>query len=149
MEIIRAGLENLPVVVGMKMRMFREVGSDVLLQDNAQEKILRTYAELYREDKCCHFIAYDDSEAVACGGAVIKEDVPFCFFRNPRYGYVIDVYCVPEKRRLGYATKIVEAVLGWLREKNAGIVRLKPSLAARGLYERLGFRDSGEMEMPL
>lgn len=148
MEIIQATEKNLPLVVDMKMRMFREVGSVTLLRDQAEELIARTYAALYREGKCCHFIAYDEAgQAVACGGAVIKEDVPFCFFKTPSYGYIMDVYCVPEKRRRGYASAIIEATLRWLEAKGVHNVKLKPSGAGRALYEKLGFRDSGEMEM--
>ena len=69
MEIIRAEVKDLPLIVDMKMKMFREVGTITLLQDNAEELIQQTYASLYREDKCCHFIAYDENkQAVACGG---------------------------------------------------------------------------------
>lgn len=115
-----------------------------LLQDNAEELIRQTCEALYNEDRLCHFIAYDeDMQAAACGGAVIKSDVPFCFFKTPCYGYVIDVYCAPEKRRNGYAAKIIETGLG---EKGVHNVKLKPSGAGRELYEKLGFQDSGEME---
>lgn len=146
MEIVRAGEKDLPVIVSMKMEMFREVGSIAMLQENAEEKIHQTYAALYREDKCCHFIAYEQGQAIACGGAVIKEDVPFCFFKTPCYGYVIDVYCVPEKRRNGCASRIMEAVLQWLADKGVHNIKLKPSGAGRALYEKMGFHDSGEME---
>ena len=53
------------IVVKLKMDMFTEVGSIALLQDNAEEQI------------------YENNSIVACGGAVIKEDVPFCFFKTP------------------------------------------------------------------
>lgn len=147
MEIRRAEVEDLPIIVDMKINMFQEVGSAALLQDNVEEKIQRTYADLYREDKCCHFLAYDEEgRAAACGGAVIKEDVPFCFFKNPCYGYVIDVYCVPEKRRNGYASGIMTEILNWLEEKGVHNVKLKPSGVGRMMYEKMGFHDSGEME---
>ena len=148
MEIVRAEVKDLPLIVDMKMRMFREVGSISLLRDNAVALIEATYASLYREDRCCHFIAYGEhGEAVACGGAVIKEDVPFCFFKAPSYGYVMDVYCVPEQRRNGYASRVMEVVLRWLEEKGVHSVKLKPSGAGRMMYEKMGFHDSGEMEM--
>ena len=147
MEIVKAEVKDLPLIVDMKMRMFREVGSIALLRDGAEEMIGQTYASLYREGKCCHFIAYDENmQAVACGGAVIKEDVPFCFFKTPRYGYIMDVYCVPEKRRNGYATRLVDATLRWLEEQGVHSVKMKPSGAGRMLYEKMGFQDSGEME---
>jgi len=83
---------------------------------------------------------------VAIGGAVIKEDVPFCFFKTPCYGYVIDVYCIPEKRRKGYAAQIMEKLMAWLAEKGCHCVKLKPAGVGRNLYTKLGFADSGEME---
>lgn len=147
MRIVKAEVNDLPLVVEMKMHMFREVGSASLLQENAEEMILQTYRSLYQEDKCCHFLVYnEEGKRVACAGAVIKDDIPVCFFKTPYYGYVIDVYCVPEDRRKGYATMAMEAVLNWLKEKGVHNIKLKPSGTGRLLYERMGFCDSGEME---
>lgn len=147
MEVRKAEIKDLDIVVRMKMDMFKEVGSVTLLQDNAESKIYEKYKELYVQDKCCHYLAYENGKAVACGGAVIKEDVPFCFFKTPMYGYVIDVYCVPENRRKGYASLIMKELIKWLKDKGVHTVRLKPSAVGRQMYEKLGFGDSGEMEM--
>lgn len=146
MKIVRAKLEDIPIIVKMKIEMFKENGVISLLQDNVENKIQQKYTLLYNEDKCCHFIAYDGDTVVAIGGAVIKDDVPFCFFRNPYYGYIIDIYCIPEKRRQGYATKIMESVLNWLEEKEIKTIKLKPSEKGRLMYEKMGFYNSGEME---
>ena len=147
MEIRKAKINDLDIVVEMKMAMFKEIGSVIMLQDNAESKIYEKYKELYVQDKCCHYLAYENGKAVACGGAVIKEDVPFCFFKTPMYGYVIDVYCVPENRRKGYASLIMKELIKWLKDKGVHTVRLKPSAVGRQMYEKLGFGDSGEMEM--
>lgn len=90
---------------------------------------------------------YENDSVVACGGAVIKEDVPFCFFKTPMYGYIIDVYCIPEKRRNGYSSKIIEVLLQWLKSKGVHTIKLKPSAIGKQLYEKFGFCDSGEMEL--
>ena len=45
------------------------------------------------------------------------------------YGYIIDVYCVPEKRRSGYASKIMEELIKWLQNKGVHNIKLKPSSA--------------------
>lgn len=147
MEIKKAEIKDLSLVVNMKMDMFKEVGSIALLQDNAEEKIFEKYKELYQEEKCCHYLAYENEKVIAIGGAVIKEDVPFCFFKTPMYGYIIDVYCIPEKRRNGYSSKIMKELINWLRDKGVHNIKLKPSKAGRHLYEKLDFRDSGEMEL--
>lgn len=104
MKMLKAKVEDIKIIVDMKMEMFKEVGSISLLQDDAYEKIVQAYRELYKQDKCCHFIVYEENQVVAIAGAVIKEDIPFCFFKTPYYGYVMDVYCIPERRRNGYAT---------------------------------------------
>lgn len=135
------------IVVKLKMDMFTEVGSIALLQDNAEEQIYEKYMELYQEEKGCHYLVYENNSIVACGGAVIKEDVPFCFFKTPMYGYIIDVYCIPEKRRNGYASKIIEELIKWLKSKGVKTIKLKPSAAGKRLYEKFGFYDSGEMEL--
>lgn len=147
MRVDQAEIEDLPLIVDMKLRMFREVGSYGLLREGAEEMILQSYAALYREGLCRHYILRDGAgQAVAIGGAVIKAEVPFCFFQGPGYGYVMDVYTVPEARGQGHATRIMEAVLAWLKERGVRQVKLKPSGAGRALYGRMGFQDAGEME---
>ena len=147
MKIKKAGIEDLTTVVNLKIDMFTEVGSIDLLQENAEEQIYEKYHELYLEEKMCHFLLCEDDIVVACGGAVIKEDVPFCFFKTPMYGYIMDVYTIPEKRRNGYSLKIMEELLKWLKSKGVHNVKLKPSPEGKQLYEKLGFCDSGEMEL--
>ena len=77
MEIKKAEIIDLTIVVKLKMDMFTEVGSIALLRDNAEEQIYEKYKELYQEEKGCHYLVYENNSIVACGGAVIKEDVPF------------------------------------------------------------------------
>ena len=147
MEIKKAEIKDLNIVVKLKIEMFTEVGSIALLQDNAEEQIYEKYKELYQEEKGFHYLVYENDSVIACGGAVIKEDVPFCFFKTPMYGYIIDVYCIPEKRRNGYSSKILEELLQWLKSKGVHTIKLKPSATGKHLYEKFGFCDSGEMEL--
>ena len=44
MEIIKAKEKDISLIVDMKMKMFKEVGSITLLQDNAEEFIRNGYA---------------------------------------------------------------------------------------------------------
>ena len=54
---------------------------------------------------------------------------------------------VPEKRRNGYASLIMKELTEWLKDKGVHTVRLKPSAVGRQMYEKIGFNDSGEMEL--
>ena len=60
MEIKKAEIKDLDVVVKMKMEMFIEVGSISLLQDNAEKKIYEKYKELYQDGKGCHYLIYEN-----------------------------------------------------------------------------------------
>ena len=146
MKIEKAREEDISIIVYMKLKMSKELGIDFLFQENVEEKIKQTYLDLYREDACCHFILYEENQVVAIGGAMLKEDIPFCFFKTPYYGFIMDVYCIPEKRRNGYATEIMKVILKWLEEKEVHTIKLKPSHEGRLLYEKLGFHSSDEME---
>lgn len=147
MEIVRATIQNIDEIVNVKMKMSEELGIKYIFQDNVEEKIKQEYTKLYNEDKCFHYMIYEENRIVAIGGAVIKSDIPFCFFKTPYYGYIIDVYCIPEKRRNGYATEIMNATLALLKEKKVNIVKLKPSNIGKTLYEKSGFYTSNEMEL--
>lgn len=147
MEIVKATLKDIDTIVDMKIQMSEELGISHILEDNIEDKIKEEYTKLYNEDKCFHYLVYEENKIVAIGGAVIKNDIPFCFFKTPYYGYIIDIYCIPEKRRNGYATKIIEAILNLLKEKNIKMVKLKASEDGKLLYEKMGFYNSGEMEL--
>lgn len=146
MKIVKASEKDISIIIDMKLKMSKELGIDFILQENVEAKIKQTYLSLYKEDKGCHFILYEGKKVVAIGGAMLKEDVPFCFFKTPYYGFVMDVYCIPEKRKNGYATEIMHAVLKWLEEKEVHMIKLKPSHEGQLLYEKLGFQNTGEME---
>ena len=49
MEIKKAEIKDLDIVVKMKMEMFTEVGSVSFLQDDAEKKIYEKYKELYQK----------------------------------------------------------------------------------------------------
>jgi ribosomal protein S18 acetylase RimI-like enzyme len=58
-------------------------------------------------------------------------------------GFVHDVVVAESARRLGVATRLVEAACAWLREHGAPRVLLwsaAPNAAAQALFERMGFR---------
>ena len=146
MKIIKATENDLSLIIEMKMKMFESFGIVDMLQDNVANLIREKYKQLYHEDKLCHFILYEEENPVAIGGALIKDDVPFCFFKTPYYGYVVDVYCIPDARKKGYATEIMKNVIQWLEEKEVRSIKLMPSHLGRIMYEKMGFVDSGEME---
>lgn len=91
-----------------------------------------------------YFVIEDNNKIIACAGAFIKEDIPYCFYKD-KCGFVGDVYVEPRFRNRGYARELTNAVLNWFTEQNIRTVRLLASHNARHLYESVGFKGTDEM----
>ena len=80
-------------------------------------------------------------------GGFIKTDVPYRYFKKPRYGFVGDVYTMPQARKLGLAKDLSARVLDWLQRQDIDMVRLLASNNARAVYEKMGFQATNEMAL--
>lgn len=64
-------------------------------------------------------------------------------------GQILNIATHPEYRRQGLGTKIMEAVIGYAREKGITFITLEvreSNAAAIGLYESLGFYQVGRLK---
>lgn len=116
-----------------------------ILLDGFIQEVEKTYKELYKSGKAKHFIIKNDNKVIACAGAFIKEDIPYCFFKERKYGFIGDVYVEPDFRKKGYARILTNSVIKWLTEQEIKTIRLLASDNARKLYESLGFKGTDEM----
>jgi GNAT superfamily N-acetyltransferase len=147
--IIRLGESDLSQALDFRHRMTVDAGGDPLLAADWRELTQGYYAQGYRNDTCAHFAWQEDGRIVATAGALIRDDFPSFTFKARRYGWVMDVYVIPEYRRRGLARRLTGHALAWLREKGIVVIRLSASDEARkaGLYEQLGFSPSNEMRL--
>jgi GNAT superfamily N-acetyltransferase len=76
------------------------------------------------------------------GYAVGMLQEPPAIFKPEMYTFLSDLYVVPEHRRKGIGTALVQRVTGWGYTKGAFRLSLilPTGSAAQGLYEKLGFR---------
>ncbi|MBS1212955.1 MAG: Acetyltransferase family protein [Proteobacteria bacterium] len=145
----QADSDDLPRIAGLKIAMFTDAGLAGLLAENARYLVKRSYQALYAQGLAAHFVANEEGEIVAMAGAFIKSDLPYCYYRNPRYGFIGDVYTRPDFRRRGLARELSNRAIGWLRDKGLAEVKLLASESGRRLYESLGFTASDEMRLRL
>ena len=127
--------------------MFEDSGHINLLCNDAKSLFKSEYTKMYSEHKAIHFVEEVEGKIVSCAGAFIKNDIPYCFYSNPFYGFIGDVYTLPEYRKNGYATKLTNNAINWLREKGVGRVSLLASDQARDIYIKIGFQPTDEMVM--
>ncbi|MFV2050719.1 GNAT family N-acetyltransferase [Metabacillus litoralis] len=144
--MIRAAtFTDIPSITLLKQKMFKEVGMEDLLKANFVQVVEKTYKDLYILDKAIHFVIEQNNEIIACAGAFIKEDIPYCFYKEDQYGFIGDVYVDPEFRNQGYASKLTDEVLKWFSKREIHTIRLLASDNARKLYKTLGFTETDQM----
>lgn len=134
-----ASPEDIARIVDLKLDMFREFGYDKHLAKNAREIIIEDYLQMYEENLATHLLAKVDESVVGMAGAFVKSDIPYRYFANSQYGFIGDVYTLPDYRNLGISMKLNEEALSWLKDYGVSSVRLLASDAGRPIYERLGF----------
>ena len=109
--------------------------------DHEQE--LREIEQIVREEVA--FLA-DDESGEPAGFALARR-------KNPRLGFLSDLYVRPDARRGGIARALVREVTAALAERGVEVVSLEVGAAnerARSIYSRWGFReDLLELVVPL
>jgi len=136
---------DLNTIIQLKLRMFSDAGLSGLLNKDAAEIIEREYIKMNKQDRIKHFVIELDNEIVGCAGGFIKDDIPYCFYEAPYYGFIGDVYIRPEYRRNGYARRLTEEVVAWLKSKEVKMIKLLATPEAKRLYESIGFSKTDEM----
>jgi ribosomal protein S18 acetylase RimI-like enzyme len=134
--------EDLPVIQGLWRAFEQELPPPPhVVVDHEQE--LREIEQIVREEVA--FLAHDESGEPA-GFALARR-------KNPRLGFLSDLYVRPAARRGGIARALVREVTAALAERGVEVVSLEVGAAnerARSIYSRWGFReDLLELVVPL
>ncbi len=147
MDIVPATAEHLPRIAELKRAMFEEIGKGHLLATDFTSLVLDDYRLLYWRSEAHHILAVEGEKILAMAGGFIKMDIPYRYFRTKHYGFIGDVYTMPEARKLGLAKKLSTLALDWLKQQDVDVVRLLASDAARPVYEKMGFQATNEMAL--
>jgi len=100
-------------------------------------------ARVLDSDEDCVFVAEADGAIVGYVFAAL-EPLSWKELRGPA-GFIHDIAVSEEARRAGIATELMQAAIGWLRERGAPRAILWSAAAnesAQTLFRRLGFRDT-------
>ncbi len=139
---------DLQTLVEFRLNMFRDMG----WTDEERLAVLSPlYAAYVREHLAdggfVAWIAEQDGAVVGAVGLLWERVPPTVRNLSGRQAYIMSMYVVPEKRRLGIAGGLIEVAVDHAREHGADVVSLHYSPAGQGLYERLGFVASPEMRL--
>ncbi|HEY5560612.1 MAG TPA: GNAT family N-acetyltransferase [Clostridiaceae bacterium] len=142
-----ASINDIKLICEFKLRLFEESGHIKLLHEDVRNIVEKEYIKMYSEQKAIHFFEEVDGKIISCAGAFIKSDIPYCFFETPFYGFIGDVYTLPEYRKNGYATKLTNESITWLRNKGVKNISLLATEQARNIYSKIGFKSTDDMKL--
>ncbi len=145
MEIRKATISDFERIKEMKLRAKaceREYSKSLKPMRECRERYL-TYLrdDLTKEDRAV-FVAIERGEPVGMITGSIHTTLPIRVLR--RQGHVSSLFVMPAHRKKGLATRLVEELLKWLREKGIRDVRLaahSDNTPALKLFGRLGFQE--------
>jgi GNAT superfamily N-acetyltransferase len=138
-------LSDLKAIIDLKILMFEDANLIHLLHENAKEIVENTYLELQSQNKMKHFVIEINDEIIGMAGAFIKDEIPYCFYKTPFYGFIGDVYIKRDFRRKGYAKQLTGKVIEWLKSKDVKIIKLLATPEAKEIYKQFEFKDTIEM----
>lgn len=145
-----ATVRDLPALRHHRDGMFRDMGwtdeKELSKADGAYAKWARAR---FRSRKFLAWLAVAPDGRVAAGGAVWLRDQQPGPLRKSPLPYLLSMYTEPEFRGKGLATKIVKAAMAWGRKRGYAKMLLHASKMGRGVYSKLGWERTWEMEVPL
>jgi GNAT superfamily N-acetyltransferase len=94
------------------------------------------------------FIAEEDAEAIGMANVTHYERMPVAGDGDAgRWGYVGNVFVVPERRNGGIGQLLMDDILAWAARDGLAHLRLAPSPRSFSFYERLGYRTGAVVEL--
>jgi GNAT superfamily N-acetyltransferase len=147
-KIVEVGVDQIVALADLREASGQEVGEAAIRQAGWRDRFVRYLRtrQARRELQC--FAAADAERYVGMAIASLIDDYRYAVF-GERRGYVNAVYVLPEYRAHGAGRALTQAAIGWLLAHGCATARLRPSPKAEALYRRMGFFESGELELNL
>jgi GNAT superfamily N-acetyltransferase len=125
----------------IKMRSEREENNESVDWDDYSRRTYNYFAKHISDDSFTAWIALYGENVVGTSGICY-------FYAPPTYGnlsgitaYIMNMYTLPEYRKMGIASKLLDYIIEEARKKNCTKITLNASKMGKPLYERYGFKD--------
>lgn len=134
-EVRPATVEDVATIVDLRvafLRDVREVGDESALREVVGDYLTRSLPT----GQCVVWVGEIEGTVVATGAMTVYERM--MWDGVGREGYILSMYTVPEHRRTGVASAIVDAMLEYARERDLRLCLIATD-EGRPIYERAGF----------
>ena len=146
LSIGQASVADIRALEQLRMDYLKEDFGE--LTDEQQEMLLAEidpYLRWHLGTGLMVFVARDDEAGiVSCAWLLLIEKPPSPRFPHGRTGTLFNVYTVPEFRRRGLASKVMDALIEDARLRHLDLLELNATEDGYPLYRSLDFRNAHE-----
>ncbi|HTN16368.1 MAG TPA: GNAT family N-acetyltransferase [Chitinophagaceae bacterium] len=140
-KISQATPEEIPVVVDMRILFADELGGKPDPETEARMRLqLETYfSEELNRSYLCYYAEVNGTVASIAGLVIRKQPGSL---KNPsgKWGYIMNVFTLPEFRRLGLSAQVMRALMDKAIELGITSFELHATPQGEPTYQKLGFQ---------
>jgi GNAT superfamily N-acetyltransferase len=137
----KAGPEDIQTLVHYRILFALELTGEQPHEaiESLRNQMTIYFAKATADESCISFMAMCNGEVAGIGSVQFREQPGN--FKNPsgKWGYIMNMYTVPEFRRRGISTKILELLLKEGRNKGVTAFELHATRAGEPVYQKNGF----------
>ncbi len=145
--IRQATVDDTQTLTALRLRFLDEIGYG---GEGVGEAVEKYFLESVPTGDFVVWLAEEQGQAVGTSGMVIVRKPPHGRNLTGREAHVMNMYTIPEYRRKGVATALLDAMRRYVVESGVNCIRLNTTIGATRVYHALGFRsDTSEMMLQL
>lgn len=152
LEYRRANVGDVEVLVEYRIRFLNELYRH---PDDSETQVLREALQNYfskaiSSNSFIAWLAEHDGKVVGTGGMVVWQ-IPGRYggLESGRAGYILNMYTIPEARRKGICTRLLEELIKEAKSLGISYLHLHASKDGEDIYRKAGFADFDQPEMKL
>lgn len=144
MEIRLATEKDINTLAEMRWELRTEVhpGKITCTKDEFLDYCRQFLLRRMMDDRWVLWVAEEQDQVISQLFVQIVEKVPRPGRFQDAWGYVTNVYTLPERRNQGIGSQLLQKVVEWAKEKDLELLILWPSEQSIPFYERAGFTST-------
>lgn len=148
----RATLDDVPVLVDYRVRFLNELLNHPEDEETeiVRKSLLEYFAKAIPSGSLVAWVAEHDGKIVATSGMVVwQKPAIYGGVESGKLGYLLNFYTIPEERRRGIGTRLLNELIREARWLGLKYLHLHASDDGISIYRRAGFAEPEQPELEL
>jgi GNAT superfamily N-acetyltransferase len=140
MEIRKAYLSEIEELAAIRTEFIISlISSEMTISEEFETNANAYMRKHMADDSMVSWVAVEDGKIVSTAMVCYYELLPIMLNQSGKYGYIYNVYTLPEYRKRGLASQLLNKIKEEAKERQIGQLQLRATEMGKLLYEKLGF----------